>query len=62
MPYVRQYAQTMEEEVMRAHIQLYVNDFSLQLGSAGRQAVEQLLRMGKERGLLPAYRKDFFIN
>jgi 1,4-dihydroxy-6-naphthoate synthase len=62
MPYVRQYAQTMEKEVMRAHIQLYVNDFSLQLGSAGRQAVEQLLRMGKERGLLPAYRKDFFIN
>jgi 1,4-dihydroxy-6-naphthoate synthase len=29
----------MEEAVMRQHIELYVNDFSLDLGEAGRNAV-----------------------
>ena len=33
----------MEEEVMRKHIDLYVNDYSLSLGSEGRAAVWQLL-------------------
>lgn len=37
--YVRQYAQEMEEAVMKKHIDLYVNDFSLSLGLTGRKAV-----------------------
>ncbi|MCB0665584.1 MAG: 1,4-dihydroxy-6-naphthoate synthase [Saprospiraceae bacterium] len=37
--YVRQYAQEMEESVMKQHIDLYVNDFSLSLGLTGRKAV-----------------------
>jgi 1,4-dihydroxy-6-naphthoate synthase len=41
--YVKQNAQEMEEEVMRKHIDLYVNDYSLSLGSEGRAAVWQLL-------------------
>ncbi len=41
--YVKQHAQEMEEEVMRKHIDLYVNDYSLSLGSEGRAAVWQLL-------------------
>ncbi len=41
--YVKQHSQEMEEEVMRKHIDLYVNDFSLSLGSQGRAAVWQLL-------------------
>lgn len=42
MPYVREYAQEMDPEVMRSHIDLYVNDFSLSLGSVGREAVGRL--------------------
>lgn len=42
-PYVIAHAQEMSEDVMRQHINLYVNDFSLQLGEAGNKAVEQLL-------------------
>jgi 1,4-dihydroxy-6-naphthoate synthase len=31
----------MEEEVMRKHIDLYVNDFSIDIGEKGRAAIEK---------------------
>lgn len=42
MPYVRQHAQEMSEDVMWHHIRLYVNDFSMQLGAEGDAAVAKL--------------------
>lgn len=42
--YVKQHSQEMSEEVMRQHIDLYVNNYSLDLGEDGKQAVEQMLR------------------
>lgn len=44
-PYVIEHAQEMSEEVMRQHIDLYVNNFSLDLGIEGLQAVEKLTRI-----------------
>ncbi len=41
--YVRCHAQEMEEAVMRQHVELYVNDFSVALGEPGRRAVATLL-------------------
>jgi len=38
--YVKYHAQEMEKEVINAHINLYVNDFSISLGIEGREAVE----------------------
>ena len=43
--YVKQHAQEMEEEVMRQHINLYVNNFSLALGNEGRRAALKLLEV-----------------
>ena len=40
--YVQQHAQTMSETVMRQHIELYVNDYSLDLGEAGKKAITAL--------------------
>lgn len=40
--YVKQYSQTMTEEVMRQHIDLYVNNYSLDLGEDGKKAIEKL--------------------
>jgi 1,4-dihydroxy-6-naphthoate synthase len=40
-PYVKQHSQAMDEEVMRKHIDLYVNDFSIDLGEKGRLAIEK---------------------
>ena len=40
--YVKQHSQEMSEAVMRQHIDLYVNDFSLDLGNNGKNAIEVL--------------------
>lgn len=42
--YVREHAQEMEEAVMRKHIDLYVNNFSLSLGADGHKAIQTLLK------------------
>jgi 1,4-dihydroxy-6-naphthoate synthase len=42
-PWVRAHAQEMDEAVMRQHIDLYVNEFSVALGDVGRRAVRTLL-------------------
>jgi 1,4-dihydroxy-6-naphthoate synthase len=49
--YVSCHAQEMEEEVMRAHINLYVNDYSLNLGSKGKAAIEKMYEVGKQFGI-----------
>lgn len=41
-PYVKEHAQTMNASVMRRHIDLYVNDYSLDLGETGKQAVRKM--------------------
>jgi 1,4-dihydroxy-6-naphthoate synthase len=41
--YIRNNAREMSENVMRQHIDLYVNEFSINLGHPGRKAVETLL-------------------
>lgn len=43
--YIRNNAQEMSEEVMRKHIDLYVNDFSLSLGEEGKNTVKKLLQV-----------------
>ena len=47
--YVRCHAQELSEDVMRQHINLYVNDYSLNLGDAGKAAVLQMMEtLGKK--------------
>lgn len=41
--YVHQHAQELSPEVCRRHIELYVNDYSLDLGDEGARAIERLL-------------------
>jgi 1,4-dihydroxy-6-naphthoate synthase len=42
--YVKTHAQEMDESVMRQHIDLYVNNYSLTLGPDGENAIHTLLR------------------
>ncbi len=51
--YVSQHAQEMDEDVRRRHIELYVNEHSLDVGAAGEAAVRELLARGSARGLFP---------
>lgn len=43
--YVKQHSQEMSEDVMRQHIDLYVNNYSLDLGEDGMNAVEQMMKV-----------------
>lgn len=61
MPYVRAYAQEMEDPVMQAHIQLYVTPFTENLGERGRAAVEHMFQVAQEKGVLQEIDKDIFI-
>src|SRR6476620_7457896 len=40
--YIIQHAQEMDEAVMRQHIELYVNNYTMDLGEQGKTAVEKL--------------------
>lgn len=41
--YTRQHSQEMSESVMRQHIDLYVNNYSINLGNEGKKAVTTML-------------------
>ncbi len=43
--YVKQHSQEMSEGVMRQHIDLYVNNYSIDLGADGKAAVQQFLNI-----------------
>jgi 5,8-dihydroxy-2-naphthoate synthase len=42
--FVKQHSQEMDERVMRQHIDLYVNNYSVSLGDDGKKAIQTLLR------------------
>jgi 1,4-dihydroxy-6-naphthoate synthase len=43
--YIRSHSQEMSEDVMRKHIDLYVNQYSLNLGENGKAAIKKLLNV-----------------
>jgi 1,4-dihydroxy-6-naphthoate synthase len=49
--FVSAHAQEMSEEVMRQHIELYVNEYSVDLGPDGRRAVEVLFDRAAAAGI-----------
>lgn len=53
LPYIRGHAQEMTAEVLRAHIDTFVNPFSLDLGATGRNAINTLAAKARQAGLLP---------
>ena len=53
LPYIRQYSQEMTDEVMRNHIELYVNSYSIALGDEGYKAIAAFLDKGRFAGILP---------
>jgi 1,4-dihydroxy-6-naphthoate synthase len=56
-PYVLEHAQEMEPAVVDAHIGLYVNDFTANLGEEGYAAVDALLTRAAAAGLTPPTRR-----
>jgi 1,4-dihydroxy-6-naphthoate synthase len=59
--FVASHAMEMESDVMNSHIDLYVNDFSLTLGSTGRKALSELLRIACEKSIIPVLPDRIFL-
>ena len=51
--YVLAYANELEPRIVSQHIELYVNEFTDELGEEGYAAVEALLRRAADAGLTP---------
>lgn len=54
-------AREMDAGVLKEHIKLYVNDFSIQLGSSGKKAIRELLRIASEKEIIPSVSDNIFL-
>ncbi len=60
--FVKQHAQEMNTEVMQKHINLYVNDFTQELGEKGKQAVRCLYKEASQAGVIPEIHNPIFVS
>jgi 1,4-dihydroxy-6-naphthoate synthase len=62
LDFIRQHAQEMEEKVMYKHIELYVNQYSIDLGPEGRKAIDTLFTMAQSKGIIPEITQNIYVN
>jgi 1,4-dihydroxy-6-naphthoate synthase len=60
--FIRAHAQEMNEEVMYKHIKLYVNDFTRDLGTEGKKAVNTLYEKALNLDLVKKIKQDLYID
>jgi 1,4-dihydroxy-6-naphthoate synthase len=54
-------AKEMDSTVMNNHIKLFVNEFTLNLGCKGRQAITELFRFASEKGVIARLPEKIFL-
>lgn len=62
LEFIREHAQEMDDEVMYKHIKLYVNQYSVDLGTEGRKAIDTMFNMAQEREIIPAMAKNLYVS
>lgn len=60
--YVRCHSQEMEPGVIQSHINLYVNNYSVNLGEEGEKAVNKMYSIAKQNGIVPEIPEDIFVS
>jgi 1,4-dihydroxy-6-naphthoate synthase len=55
-------AREMDSTIMNNHIKLFVNEYTLNLGPKGREAILGLFRMAGEKGVIPVLPDRIFLN
>jgi len=60
--YIKQHSQELSDDVINQHINLYVNDFSVDLGEEGEKAVSELLAMAEDAKIIPEINNSVFIS
>lgn len=61
LDFVRAHAQEMSEEVMYKHIELYVNNYSIDLGMEGKRAISLLFDKAVELGLINKPKEQIYL-
>jgi 1,4-dihydroxy-6-naphthoate synthase len=62
LDFIRSHSQEMDEAVMYKHIDLYVNQYSIDLGVEGRKAIDILFNMATSKGLIPQISNNLYVN
>jgi 1,4-dihydroxy-6-naphthoate synthase len=62
LEFIREHAQEMSEEVMYKHIELYVNQYSLDLGIEGKKAIQLLFDTARQKEIIPEIKHELFLN
>ncbi len=60
--YVKAHSQEMEDDIIRQHIALYVNEFSVDLGEKGKQAIERLYQIASDNSIIPKLVSPIFVS
>jgi 1,4-dihydroxy-6-naphthoate synthase len=60
--YVKKHAQEMDDKVINEHIRLYVNNFSLDLGNEGKNAILKYFERTRQAGLTKNTGDTIFLN
>lgn len=61
LDYIRKHASAMDEQTIYKHINLYVNDYSIDLGKKGKLAIKTLYEKAQELHLIPEIEKQIFL-
>jgi 1,4-dihydroxy-6-naphthoate synthase len=59
--YIRAHAQELAEPVIRQHIELYVNDYTREIGAQGERAARLLLERARQVGVVPDSDQPLFL-
>ncbi|MBF0275996.1 MAG: 1,4-dihydroxy-6-naphthoate synthase [Nitrospinae bacterium] len=59
--FIKKHAQEMNDEVIGKHIALYVNEFSKELGEKGKNAVQKMADLARQKGLIPEKNINLFL-
>jgi 1,4-dihydroxy-6-naphthoate synthase len=59
--FVKANAQAMSEDVMQKHIDLYVNNYSVDLGIEGKRAIKTLFDKAQELGVINKIEEELFL-
>lgn len=62
LPFVKKHAQNLDESVIFQHINLFVNEFSVQMGEEGKKAIATLLERGAKSGMFPPLQQSVFVS
>jgi 1,4-dihydroxy-6-naphthoate synthase len=61
LDFIHSLSQEMSTEVIKKHIDLYVNKFSIDLGELGRKAVETFFKEAHKVGIIPETKQNLFL-